>query len=461
MTLKQNGRSVWVGAILALAVLSGIVVFAGPASATHGPTTRGGETWYPSNATGSVGPGATIFQGESGIQTIAAGNGSASDFRHQETGAVLSVPIPDDQPTGTYEAQSNGDTLVVETPEIADVEFIGPDGHDVAGSSLGNTDGPLTVRATYNYGAVSDLGLQVTADERSYTNAAVPDHDNRTNGTVTDRQYVSFPFETYGLPSQEYTVTLTEDEGWLDGDLGTVRDTVQVYFVHPAEIDMNPDEVALNETTRIDVANGREGERYLLSIPREYVATDGEPAEVFGASERKTTTGVTESHAYAVVEIEGGIGDATVRATDLAAGGATIELRGPLSNESISDGGIFTDRPDSTRTLEVVPAPEDDPPTASPAPTPTETETSVSTSDGGPTPAAVQQTASVDKPVTATTAAPPTSTELAGDDTEDESNGTSPSPESNGRSGPGFGVAVAIACLFCASIWQATVHCRQ
>lgn len=332
--------------VLAAFTIAACTLLVGAALGTHGPTERGGETWHPGNTTddGTVGPRAVVYQGERGIDTIAAGNGTPSDFVEDSGDAELALPIPADQPRGAYEARSNGEALIVRTPRITDVEIHGPEmSGDVSGGTLPASTGSAIVRARYNYGDASDLAVRVHSDDgANVTATAAEQPGDLVNGTTDEDRWVTFPLQTRPLDSQEYTISVVPRGNDPRHEAARAERSLTVIGWHPPEIHLRDYTVVQGQTAAFEIERGTEGDRYLVTIDSDHVRDSAAASDVFETVENTEAVGATENYAYAVVEIDGGRGIGRIATSALETTEVTVEQREAGTPDSIESDDDVT-----------------------------------------------------------------------------------------------------------------------
>jgi hypothetical protein len=106
---------------------------------------------------GEVETDGTVFQGET-VENVEDAAFVPEAFTNSNDD-VLDNPIPEAQPTGSYTDNTN--TLIVRSPEISSLEIKNPQGEDVAGGTLLNSE-LAEVAVDYNYQVSENLTLTVS-----------------------------------------------------------------------------------------------------------------------------------------------------------------------------------------------------------------------------------------------------------------------------------------------------------
>lgn len=347
MRTNANRRAVALAGLVLVSVLAGAIVLGGTVTATHGETTRGGEAWNTTGTTaeGAVGPGAAVFQGETGIQEIRAGNGSAADFTHSSSGATLQNPVPEDQPTGVYESNTTDDTLIVRTPRINDFSIRNENGADVTHGTVPAHFGRLTVRAAYNFGTVSDLTVEVReGDELAITDQVVV--GDTVKGTTDGSEVVRFPINKSAIKPGRYTIEVSATGTDLRQGDATALGTITIADGITPRVNFDSSEVRRDESATFHVSGVREGDTHLLSVDSSDV--DGDATDVFRSVGDAREVGATAGDAYAIVEIEDGEGTGAIDTSELALGTVTLTLHEAVSPDSVD----LSDGVDSVRILD-------------------------------------------------------------------------------------------------------------
>ncbi|MDY6780789.1 MAG: hypothetical protein SV760_09695 [Halobacteria archaeon] len=172
MSRKLSVAPAVVSVVLVVCLSTGAVV--------AGSVARGsGGVGYPENSTGSVGPGATLFQGEDSLNLTGGLSLPLVGVENTSTEGerIESLPIPNDQKTGVYR-DGDGDRIDLKDPKVTLVEIYAPEGNRVNGSEATGVGQNLLVVADWNYKKVEDITVEVeNAEGEEVTRDAVDDLD--------------------------------------------------------------------------------------------------------------------------------------------------------------------------------------------------------------------------------------------------------------------------------------------
>ena len=166
--MRTRSIAVALTAITVLSVITGPLLFTEVSSAV--PTsTRGDDAGTPGqfdtrNGEGTVLPGATIFQGESGVRFAGGLSPTLIGVSGNAEGQVLDAPIPRDQTLGRYsnDGTSAAPGVVVNRPRLTRLEVRNRNDADVAGKTISRTDATnLNVVAVSNFEVAEDLELVI------------------------------------------------------------------------------------------------------------------------------------------------------------------------------------------------------------------------------------------------------------------------------------------------------------
>jgi len=225
---NEKIRALFLAAIMITSVTVIFIGFSGAATAV--PINRGdsgGSTWETSTGSGPVGDGAVIFQGEDSITTITNGSATPNAASFERTaggseGETLQInPIPTDQPTGTYESQTEpGFTLTVQEPRVTTLEVQNNDGTDVAGSTLRTDQDNSVVLVEYNYEEAEDIELTVEDENGLDVTGEIVD------GSATTRDGGTIAITPDNVDAGDYTFTVAGVED-LDQDDASDSTTVR------------------------------------------------------------------------------------------------------------------------------------------------------------------------------------------------------------------------------------------
>ena len=340
--------------ILSVAPISGIA----SAEITRG---SGNAQYYVSDSSGSVTDEAVIFQGEEDITlrntTKASDNqvvAPASLTRDVATGSIpLSLPIPQDQTLGEYKNRA-GFSVTVTTPRITEFEINNDDGQDVSGGILG-ADQNATVNIEFNFAdserinliIESENGVDVTNEFTSANttiNASVANNVPEVDDTAGS---VTIPIDPSNVDEGEYTFTAEGDD---DFDFGQASQstTINIISDQQASLEINQERVIQGDTNAFTITNSLESRFHAVVIEssdfRDGVS-DNDAANIFrnvgdtvqtgllsetgsgAVSNTSDSSQITNAtHAFAVVEIDGGNGVGSVETQFLDDTTSTIEV---------------------------------------------------------------------------------------------------------------------------------------
>jgi major cell surface glycoprotein (TIGR04216 family) len=286
---KQKINALFLTAIMVISVFAATIAFSGAAAAANrgagltystGPTDgNGGGN---ADSVGQVGDGAVVFQGEEDLEPN--GNFGGTDIgqlqkaQGDNSGILLGNPIPQDQPTGTYEGASST-SVTLQTPRITSVEVQNSNEGDVTGSTLQTSSSApdAFVRADYNFQEAEDLeitvededGLEVT-EEIVVSNSTVGSLDNRNNENTdaagsSGSFDVGWELDTSNVDSGQYTITV---EGTEDLTFGDSSETVTVNLTtdQQASLNLDNDEAVQGENLGYTVDESPEGNFHAVVI---------------------------------------------------------------------------------------------------------------------------------------------------------------------------------------------------
>jgi PGF-CTERM protein/surface glycoprotein (TIGR04207 family) len=319
-------------------------------------------------SSGTIGDdGATIFQGE---EDISFDTNSPADYERSggsNEGEPLEFPVPTDQPTGSYETGSPGDTVTVQTPRVTELEVTNQNGDDVAGGSVnvaGSTE--LTIDTQYNFQNAERLDVTVEdASGLEVTGEVLQSPENEPLRSANGE--ISFALNEDNLNNEEYTVTV---EGAEDLDFGAASESVtfDVTTGEDASIDVQADSVTRGEDVRFEISDAAEGDTHLVAVEADDI--NGDVASVFRNAGDTVNTGQSnDGQAAAVVEIDDGVGigsistgeldttDVDVTVYDASAANANTDLgtvdvddQNEIDDDSfeVNEGSVTLDNPQGT-----------------------------------------------------------------------------------------------------------------
>ncbi|SEP30517.1 major cell surface glycoprotein, partial [Halorientalis persicus] len=290
---------------------------------------------------GEVGPGATVFQGEEDITFVDSGGTTIAPTEFERTaganeGETLSMPIPTDQPTGSYEATGSGfsDTsITVSTPRIQNLEITNRNDDDVAGGAVNIEDSTeLTLDVQYNFQQAEPLdvtiedanGLEVTDSVLQQSGPFMPD-----DGTL------SLDFLEDELDNEEYTITVEGDED-LDFGEASQSTTLDVTSGDEVAIDVQEDQVTRGEDVTFEIDQSGEGNTHLVTVESDDI--EGDAADVFRNVGDTIATASDNAGAYALVEIDDGVGVGSIDTSPLDETDVTVDVYDADTVDSNNDG---------------------------------------------------------------------------------------------------------------------------
>ncbi|WP_251344417.1 HVO_2072 family ArtA-dependent S-layer glycoprotein [Haloplanus halophilus] len=294
---------------------------------------------------GFILPGATVFQGESGLQL---GGDLAGEELLKTAGDAEGVPlnlpdVPQSQETGRYttDGTPGADGVVVTTPRVTTLEVLNTNGEDIAGGSVGEGQsdqsgaGQLTVVGAWNYEEAEDLeltveddtGLDVTGDVANDAVKGESDQGTDVNGQDISSNEVGYDLDLSDTGTGTYTISLagTDDLGFGEASQST---TITVTGDDDPSLQIDEDDVVRGEDVRFEIQGSDAGDQHTVLIESDDfrdglsgedaqrifrnvgdtdevgVVTDGGNTAV----PRGTTPSGTVDYAYATVTIDDGTG---------------------------------------------------------------------------------------------------------------------------------------------------------
>ncbi|WP_353635358.1 HVO_2072 family ArtA-dependent S-layer glycoprotein [Halobacterium sp. NMX12-1] len=275
-------------------------------------------TWSTAEGAGSVGSGATVYQGEDDIDFVDSdGSEGPNPAELERTGGasegeVLEMPISEDAATGTYAVggtTGSGEfNVTVQTPRVTMLEVRNSGNNDVSGGLLTTNSGTATVETDYNYNKAEDIELTVEdEDGLDVTDEIIVNTSNVTKNQGGD---VSFAINPDQVDAGEYTFSVA---GVDDLDYGEATETVSVTISssQTASLSLSTEEVVQGENVQYTVENSPEGNVHAVTIEdgdfRDNI-DDANVEKIFRNVGDTLNTGTVDGDAYAVVEIDGGSG---------------------------------------------------------------------------------------------------------------------------------------------------------
>lgn len=303
----DNRRFLVVTALVVVIAVGMTIPYAGTTVAADvdrgdsSPNEYGG--WDTATGSGDVGDGATVYRGEGDITFIDNGEGPGSSGEEvtpaelhkvsgSEAGTTLEVPIPEDQPAGTYSTDGeslDGDNfgVVVKPAHIYDFDLNNDEGIDTLREQISQNNSEAEVAVNYNFTEAEDItvtvedegGLDVT-DEFIEGETTRNDRDVDASG----HDVVFGVVDLEDIEPGQYTITV---EGSDDLNHGKAARSATVTVVNEVEATLSFEES--NETrsdpVSFSVADARAEDDHLVTLDREYYRDDeiavGEAADIF------------------------------------------------------------------------------------------------------------------------------------------------------------------------------------
>jgi PKD repeat protein len=239
---------------------------------------------------GLAGNRPTVFQGEANIEFVNPDTGSTVDQLVSTDGEkrVLEVPIGANEQEGTYttDGKSGGLGVIVQQPEVTDLEIVNINGEDVDSVTQGNN---AVIGVDYNYEVVDsplivelydDGGVEVTDQyvNSVFANGSVPQR-LVTDGIITQAQKTAADNANYDhavvaqfSDSGQFEVTATADGDDLEEiDTATLSEVVSVSRF--AAVTVSTDDVRIRQkgeageaTVRVNASGGISGVDATVSI---------------------------------------------------------------------------------------------------------------------------------------------------------------------------------------------------
>ncbi|MDL0141058.1 HVO_2072 family ArtA-dependent S-layer glycoprotein [Halobacterium salinarum] len=307
---------------------------------------------------GSVGDGATIFQGEEDIIFRNSSNtdqtfdsATLSRTGGSDEGVPLQMPIPEDQSTGSYDSNSPSDTdaefgVTVQSPSVTMLEVRNNADNDVTGGVLNTQQDESRVAVDYNYYAAEDIELTVEdEDGLDVTDEILTGpSDTRNNGTNT----AYFDIDPSNVDAGDYTVSV---EGVEDLDFGDATESVSVTISssNKASLNLAEDEVVQGANLKYTIENSPEGNYHAVTIDSSDFrdsSSGADAAKVMRsvgdtvdsglvvdnsstndvATDYENTSISDVDYAYAIVEIDDGNGVGSIETQYLDDSSADLDL---------------------------------------------------------------------------------------------------------------------------------------
>lgn len=320
MTSTNEQIRLWLIALVIGSVLTMTIVFSGIAAAidiNRGTTDRAND-WSTTDGSGNVGDGAVIYRGEDDITLVDEDGSTPAPVSFEATsgpatGAILQMPVPLDQPTGTYESQTDDFTLTVREPRVTTLEILNDDGNDVTGGTLPADQTQAAVYVEYNYDTAEDI--EVTVENE----AGVDITDEIVDSSATRNGDGEIGIDPGNVDAGEYTFTV---EGVNDLDHGEASKSVAVEITAPervpptAAFEYEPDVPAVDDSVTFDASESFDPDGEIVRYSWDFEKADSIDNQ---SSSRSTAYAYDESGVYTavleVVDDDGAVGrtETTIR----------------------------------------------------------------------------------------------------------------------------------------------------
>jgi len=337
---------------------------AGPSGTTRaGP--GGSGAFDTVDGEGVVYDGATVFQGESGIELGGAISGGVVKAAGDAEGVPLEVPnVPEDQPTGRYttDGSSGSPGVTVTTPRVTTLDIENVRGVDIAGGSVRQGDansgsGELTVVGAWNYEEAENLevtvedneGLDVTGDAIVEPPGSTGDPATKQAADITDDE-VRWDMDLSDLDTGTFRVTLA---GTDDLDFGTASRSATITVTSGDDVRLVFDRrtVTRGEDVTFRIRGSSAGEYHIVTIAenefRSGSLTTAQRERIFRRVGDTVLTGYSEQEdvAYAVVEIDDdtGVGVGQIDTTNLDDSDIDVDLYRASPDRPTSESDVDAD----------------------------------------------------------------------------------------------------------------------
>ncbi|QRY24826.1 HVO_2072 family ArtA-dependent S-layer glycoprotein [Halobacterium sp. BOL4-2] len=370
-------RAVLLTALMVGSVIGAGVAFTGGAAAANADQLLdsndrynqdagfGAEEYKTSNSIGSVGDGATLFQGEEDVTFYNASEEEdynavqLSRTGGSDEGLPLQMPLPEDQATGSYDANGpddgkNGFAVTVQSPSVTMLEVRNNADNDVTGGVLNTQQDKSSIAIDYNYYAAEDIELTVEdedgLDVTDEILAAEQPEGASNDGTGNNQsKTLRFNIKPNNVDAGDYTFSV---EGVEDLDFGDATESVSVTISssNKASLNLAEDEVVQGSNLKYTIENSPEGNYHAVTIDsgdfrdnndvedaRKIMRSVGDTVDsgvVTGDEiEQDDTLDANETdYAYAIVEIDDGNGVGSIETQYLDDSSVDIDLYPASSN---------------------------------------------------------------------------------------------------------------------------------
>ncbi|MFP4174677.1 MAG: hypothetical protein ACLFSW_02735, partial [Halobacteriales archaeon] len=275
---------------------------------------------------GPSGDRPTVFQGEGDIAFYDSDNNEYVDSltSTDDDNRVIDVPIGENEETGTYTTggADDDDGVVVQEPEVTNLEAVNVNGEDV-NSVTQNNDIAIGVEFNYNDSEplapeiLDDAGVDVTgqyllnggADGTDAYDDAYDDLNDEQQDEVDSQGYdylISANFDDAG----EFELVAEPDGDLADIDSATATEVLDVSSDEDPELELEQNTASQGEEVDAEMSNVEDGDTYYVAIDADDRRDDNEDIEeyeddVFANAGDTNRTGSTSDYYYAEVEADG------------------------------------------------------------------------------------------------------------------------------------------------------------
>ncbi|MUV59466.1 HVO_2072 family ArtA-dependent S-layer glycoprotein [Halobacterium sp. CBA1126] len=331
-------RAVFLTALMIGSVFAAGIAFTGGAAAQAGNIDDGRSNALTSDAPDgtnkTVGPNSTVYQGETDLVFVNENGNtetaeSLSRTGGSSEGVPLGMPISEDQTTGTYDLNgptggTGGLQVTVAEPSISNLEVQNEGGADVSGGVLTTNSDTATVHVQYNYYNAESVEISVEdEDGLDVTNEIVSSSEvNNGNGNA------EFTIDPQAVSSGDYTISVS---GVDDLDFGDASQstTVTISSSRTASLNLASDEIVQGENLQYTAENSPEGSVHAVTIEDSSFRNgvdDATAENIFRNVGDTLASGVTDDHAWATIEIDGGNAVGSINTQYLEDASVDVEL---------------------------------------------------------------------------------------------------------------------------------------
>ena len=349
--------------ILAAVMVFSVIAMSGAAAGEIERGTGPGNVQYDVvDETGDVQSGAIVFQGEEDIEfrnNTTDGVIPAAELRRNDQvgGEILSVPIPQDQPTGQYNNRA-GFNVTVDSPRITTFD-VNNNNTDINGGTLTTDQTDATVDIEFNFQESERIdltiedegGVDVTNEFlQGGANATINASEAAVGGPVSevnDPGDVTINITPANVDEGEYTFTAEGDDDFEFGQ-ASQSTTVNVISDQKSSIELGQDPAIQGDNNDFTITNSPEESFHAVVIEasdfRDGISNDDSAAILRNVGDTVQTGLLSETgsgavsntsdssqitnatHAFAVVEIDGGNGVGSIETQFLDDTTATVEV---------------------------------------------------------------------------------------------------------------------------------------